>query len=246
VLLGTGLGFAFAARPQVAGPAGVALAFYAWRDRRLLAGAALAAMPWLAGVAAYDYLITGNALHLPRFAYAGELESYGFGTVLRHYHHTPFKALVLAGVVLGVALSFGLLIHRLDHPHVALLGRRPDDSRYEDLAVHGDAVPVPGTLIYRFEAPLIFANAEAFGDGVLAAVSRAQPAPRTVILDLEAVPEMDSTGQAALAELGQALERAGVELLVVRALGGVRADVLQVVDARRFHATVRDAVDSLS
>ena len=101
LLLGTGIGIAFVARPQMAAPAGIALALlYAWRDRRLIAAAIAAGAPWLIAVALYDKAVTGDALHLPRFMYTGELEQYGFGTVLRHYSHTPLKAAALAGVVL--------------------------------------------------------------------------------------------------------------------------------------------------
>jgi len=98
-LIGTGIGFCFAARPQVAAPVGLALlVFYGWRDRRALVASALALLPWMAAVAANDQFVTGSVWHLPRFEYAGELESYGFGTVLRHYAHTPQKAAALAAV----------------------------------------------------------------------------------------------------------------------------------------------------
>jgi hypothetical protein len=101
LLVGTGVGFAFVARPQMAAPAGLALAaLYGWRDRRMLAAAIIAGFPWLLAVAAYDQAITGNPWHLPRFLYTGELERYGFGTVLRNYSHTPLKAAALAVVVL--------------------------------------------------------------------------------------------------------------------------------------------------
>ena len=113
ILVGSGLGFALAARPQTAVPAGLVLvALYAWRDRRLFAGMVLAAVPWLIAVAAYDHAITGSFLQLPRKAYSGELEKFGFGVVLRRYDHTPLKALALTGVTLvrlnGWALGWPL------------------------------------------------------------------------------------------------------------------------------------------
>ncbi len=113
LLVGTGIGFAFAARPQMATPAGIALAaLYGWRDRRMLGGAIIAGIPWLLAVVAYDQALTGNPWHLPRFLYTGELERYGSGTVLRHYAHTPLKAAALAAVVLvrfnGWALGWPL------------------------------------------------------------------------------------------------------------------------------------------
>ena len=102
---------------------------------------------------------------------------------------------IFAGVVIGVVLSLGLLIHRLDHPHIAILGRDRTGTAFVDVAEHADAIAIPGLLIHRFEAPLVFANAEVFTDDVLAAVAAADPAPRAVILDFAAVPDVDSTGR---------------------------------------------------
>ena len=77
---------------------------------------------------------------------------------------------ILAGVVIGVALSFALLIHRLDHPHTALLGLNRSGTTFVEIDGHEGTSAVPGVLIHRFEAPLVFANAEVFTDDVLAQV----------------------------------------------------------------------------
>jgi SulP family sulfate permease len=154
---------------------------------------------------------------------------------------------ILAGVVIGVALSFVLLIHRLDHPHVALLGRNPEGTAYVDVAAHPEAISVPGLLVHRFEAPLIFANAEIFADRVLEAVEAADPPPRAVVLDLVTVPDVDSTGDAALAELLDTLDGRGIEFAVARATASLRErmqtdGVVSVLGAERIFPTVRDAV----
>jgi len=158
---------------------------------------------------------------------------------------------ILAGVLIGVMLSFALLIHRLDHPYVPLLGRRHAGGSFHDLATHDDASPVPGVLIQRFEAPLIFANAEVFGDGVLEAVTEAVPSPSVVILDFEAVSYVDSTGSAALAALKDTLDDRGVVLAVARAMGAARDllrrdGIVAALGEDHFFATVSDAVVALS
>jgi SulP family sulfate permease len=157
---------------------------------------------------------------------------------------------ILAGIVIGVALSFVLLIHRLDHPHVAILGRNPEGTAYEDLTVHPEAVPVPGVLVHRFGAPLILANAEIYADLVLEAVAAADPPPRAVVLDLISAPDVDSKGDAELAELLGTLESRGIELAVARATGSLRErlradEVVSVVGPERIFPTVRDAVAAL-
>jgi len=131
-LAGTGFGFACAARPQTAVPAAIALvALYAWKDRRLFIAMMLAVLPWLAAIAFYDQALTGHVTELPRAGYAGELERYGFGTVLRHYEHTPWKGALLALVVLvrmnGWALGWPISLAgpavwlALGRPHRAIV-----------------------------------------------------------------------------------------------------------------------------
>ena len=157
---------------------------------------------------------------------------------------------ILAGVVIGVALSFALLIHRLDHPHTALLGLNRSGTTFVEIDRHEGTSAVPGVLIHRFEAPLVFANAEVFTDDVLARVTAADPSLTTVILDFAAVPEVDSTGDAALSDLRKTLAARGVRLLLARATGSVRGDmradgVVQALDPDCVFATVRDAVATL-
>jgi MFS superfamily sulfate permease-like transporter len=129
---------------------------------------------------------------------------------------------ILPGVGIGVALSFVLLIHAIDHPHIAVLGRTSDGDRFVDVADDPSAIEVPGVLIHRFEAELIFANADLFQDDVLARVHAAQPRPGTVILDFEAVGQVDVTGAEALRSVHDNLHALGIRLIVARAKSGVR------------------------
>ena len=126
---------------------------------------------------------------------------------------------ILAGVVIGVVLSFVLLIHWLDHPRISILGRNRDDTAFTEITPESGAVPVPGVLIYRFEASIVFANAELFSDAVLEAVAAADPPPRAVVLDFEAVPALDSTGEAELADLKRTLEERKLQVVIARAAG---------------------------
>ena len=129
---------------------------------------------------------------------------------------------ILPGVAIGVALSFMLLIHTIDHPHIAVLGRSRDGSRFVDLDDDPDATPIAGVLIHRFEAELIFANADLFQDDVLARVHAAQPRPRTVVLDFEAVGQVDVTGAEAVRAVHDTLDTLGIRLIVARAKSSVR------------------------
>ena len=138
---------------------------------------------------------------------------------------------ILPGVAIGVALSFILLIHTIDHPHIASLGRSSDGSRFSDLEDDPEATPIPGVLIHRFEAELIFANADLFQDDLLARVRAAEPPPDTVVLDFEAVSQVDVTGAQALRSVHDTLDALGIRLFVARAKSRVR-------DALRRSGTV--------
>jgi len=157
---------------------------------------------------------------------------------------------ILPGVAIGVALSFILLIHTIDHPHIAVLGRSRDGSRFSDLEDDPDATEIPGVLIHRFEAELIFANADLFQDDVLARVHAAEPRPGTVILDFEAVGQVDVTGAEALRSVHDTLDTLGIRLIVARAKSHVRG-VLQrngVTDAigeDDFAPTVERALEAV-
>ena len=129
---------------------------------------------------------------------------------------------ILPGVAIGVALSFVLLIHAIDHPHIAVLGYSRDRGRFVDLEDDPDATPVPGVLIHRFEAELIFANADLFQDDVLARVHAADPRPGMVVLDFEAVSHVDVTGAETLRSLHDTLDALGIRLIVARAKSNVR------------------------
>jgi SulP family sulfate permease len=156
---------------------------------------------------------------------------------------------ILPGVAIGVALSFILLIHAIDHPHIASLGRSSDGSRFADLDHDRSATPIAGVLIHRFEAPLIFANADLFQDDVLARVHAAEPRPDTVILDFEAIGHVDVTGAGALRSLHDSLDTLGTRLIVARAKSSVRSalhrqEITDLLGAHNFAPTIDRALEA--
>ena len=132
---------------------------------------------------------------------------------------------ILPGVAIGVALSFIMLIHTIDHPHIASLGRSSDGSRFSDLEDDPGATPIPGVLIHRFEAELIFANADIFEDDLLARVRAAETPPHLVILDFEGVSQVDVTGAQSLRSVHDALDGRGTRLIIARAKSSVRDEL---------------------
>ena len=157
---------------------------------------------------------------------------------------------ILPGVAIGVALSFILLIHTIDHPHIATLGRSRDGSRYTDVEDDTGATLIPRVHIHRFEAELIFANADIFQDDLLAKVRALDPPPHTVILDFEAISQLDVTGAQTLRSLHDTLETRGIRLIVARAKRTVRDTlrrngIVDLLGEDNLVPTVDRAVDSI-
>jgi high affinity sulfate transporter 1 len=153
---------------------------------------------------------------------------------------------ILAGIVIGIVLSLVLLIHRFDNPHLAILGQAPDGTRYEDLQRHPEARAVPGVLIYRIEAPLIFANADIIADDLRSRIDAGEH--RAAVLDFEAVYEIDTEGVDTLLRLHDQLHDRGIAMVLARAHGDVldylqRNDGLDHLGPNAAFGTVRDAVD---
>src|SRR5512139_2545937 len=123
---------------------------------------------------------------------------------------------VLPGVVIAILLALLNVLVKIYRPTDTLLGTVPGMKSYNDLNLSPDSQPVPGMIIYRFEAPLLFFNADYFKARVLELVDRAQPRPRWFVLSAEAITQMDSTGAMALDETHAKLKARGVQLIIAR------------------------------
>jgi SulP family sulfate permease len=122
---------------------------------------------------------------------------------------------VLPGLLLGVGTSILLIVYRASRPHISILGEDPaKPGAYVDVGRHPEAVPVPGLLVVRPDAPLFYANAQAVRDAIDAAVQRPDQATRIVVLDLNANDEIDVTSAETLNKLAESLERQQVTFLL--------------------------------
>jgi len=123
---------------------------------------------------------------------------------------------VLPGVVIAIVLALLQVLIKIYRPADTLLGIVPGMADYNDLSLSEDARPVPGVMIYRFDAPLLFFNADYFKARVLSLVDGAAPRPRWLVLNAESVSQLDSTGAQAFADLIGELQARGVKLVVAR------------------------------
>ena len=156
---------------------------------------------------------------------------------------------LLKGVLIGAIISLVLLIRRASRPRVALLGRIPGTRRFSDCERHPDNELIPGILIFRSEASLMYFNVEHVCDTIRERVHRERILPGLVVLDLSAAPYLDMQAAQTLAGLADDLQIEGVRLQIVEARSSVRDRLrAEAVDTRlgganRF-TTVADAVDA--
>jgi high affinity sulfate transporter 1 len=115
---------------------------------------------------------------------------------------------------IGLAIVVAVIEFLWDgwRPHSAVLGRAHGVSGYHDITRYPDAERIPGLVLFRWDAPLFFANAELFSDGVRAAIAASPTPVRRIVIAAEPITSVDVTAADALAELRQELDAAGVEL----------------------------------
>jgi high affinity sulfate transporter 1 len=130
---------------------------------------------------------------------------------------------ILQGILLAAVASVLMLLVRASRPHVAFLGRIPGTKSYSDLARHPENETLPGVIVFRPEASLLYVNADAVLETVLQRLRAAGPADvHLVVCDLSASPNVDLAGSRMLHELHNELTDRGITLRIVGARGRVR------------------------
>jgi SulP family sulfate permease len=155
---------------------------------------------------------------------------------------------VLPGMLIGVALAFAEVLVEVARPRDAVLRRSPGDGRFHDLDDDVPGTSPPGVVVYRLYAPLVFANARHVADRLRTLAGTVDPPARLVVLDLQAVWEMDVTAAQVLADLHDELELAGVDLRFARANRPLREQMVRMLDGHgasheRFFPSASAAVD---
>ena len=115
---------------------------------------------------------------------------------------------------IGLAVVIAIIEFLWDgwRPHSAVLGRPKEVEGYHDITRYPDAQQIPGLVIFRWDAPLFFANAELFKERVFDAVARSHSAVRWFVVAAEPVTSVDVTAADVLVELDETLHAKGIEL----------------------------------
>jgi high affinity sulfate transporter 1 len=157
---------------------------------------------------------------------------------------------VLPGIGIAVALSILNIFRRAWWPYQTTLGRVSHMSGLHDRRLHPEGETLPGLEVFRFDAPLFFANADVLRDDLTAAIDAADPPARWVVLDLESVSDVDSTATETLLELVDDLSARGIGLALARLKAPVAeylegAGLFQVIGRDQVYLEVSDAVSAL-
>lgn len=133
---------------------------------------------------------------------------------------------ILEGILVAGLLSIVSILTVTSSPHIAILGRIPGTNLFSDLLRHPDNEPVPGILILRPESPILYYNVPHIRDRIREILMACSLMPDLVVIDLSSANYVDASGARYLMQLEEDLERPGVKLRVVEALGSVR-DILR-------------------
>ena len=118
----------------------------------------------------------------------------------------------IEGIVLAIVIAVIEFLWDAWRPYSAVLGRADGVKGYHDLKRYPDARLIPGLVLFRWDAPLFFANAELFQDRVLDAVATSPTPVRWLVVAAEPVTSVDVTSADMLAELIETLHASGIEL----------------------------------
>jgi high affinity sulfate transporter 1 len=161
-----------------------------------------------------------------------------------------FAGVALLGVLPGIAVAVGLSIlsvfRRAWWPYNTELGRVTDLAGYHDVHTHPDAQRLPGLVIYRFDAPLFFANATSFRDQVRR-FAKADSPPVWIVVAAEPMTDVDTTAADMLEELDTTLNDRGISLVFAELKDPVRHKIeryglTRTIDPRHFFPTIESAV----
>ncbi len=156
---------------------------------------------------------------------------------------------VLYGVLVAIALSILDLLRRVARPHDAILGYVPGVAGMHDVDDYPDADPVPGLVVYRYDAPLFFANAENFRERALAAVDDSPVPAEWFVLNVEANVEVDLTALDILDQLRGELASRGIVFAMARVKQDLRdaleaAGLVDKIGEDRLFMTLPTAVEA--
>ena len=155
---------------------------------------------------------------------------------------------VLQGIVVAVAIAILLFFRRSWWPHGAVLGRVSAQEGWHDVGSHPDAEQLPGVVVYRWEAPLFFANAGEFRQQIRRLAREREP--MWIVLQCEAITDVDVTAGEMLEDLDDELNATGIHLAFAELRGRLQElllsyGLMDTLDRDHFYPTLEAALEAI-
>ena len=200
---------------------------------------ALAAVVIVAALSLADLAILRRYLEVRRSALAVSLVA-SAGVILLG---------VLQGIVVAVVLAILLFFRRNWWPHGAVLGRVDEVEGWHDVGAHPAAEQLPGIVVYRWEAPLFFANAGSFREEIRRLAREHKP--RWIVLQCEAITDVDVSAGEMLEQLDDELNAEGIHLAFAELRTRLqeltlRYGLMETLDRDHFYPTLEAALRAVT
>jgi high affinity sulfate transporter 1 len=155
---------------------------------------------------------------------------------------------VLPGIAVAVLISILNVFRKMWRPYRAELGRVDGLPGYHDRRAHPEGTTMDGLVLFRFDAPLLFANARTFRDEIRR-LAATDPPPRWIVVAAEPITDIDTTAADMLEDLDIELNARGVSLVFAEMKSPVREKVrryelTRTIDPNHFFSTVKQAVEA--
>lgn len=157
---------------------------------------------------------------------------------------------IQVGIGTGIAASLLWFVIQATRPHAAVLGRIPGTTSYRNVLRHPGAQQIPGVLILRMDASFYFGNVTFLKEMIRDSMAAAAEQPSAVMLDASSINRLDSSANAAVAEIARSLSGQGVQFILAGLKGPVldalrRTGIDRQVAGAAPHLAVHDAVVAL-
>ena len=155
----------------------------------------------------------------------------------------------LAGILVAVLLALLVVISRISRPHDAVLGSVEGIDGYHDIEAYANCETMPGLIAYRFDGPLFFANADYFLTRVRELLATAESPVKWLLIDAEAIIDIDVTALEVFTTLQRELECKGIVLAIARTSQPLRqilkkAGLTERIRTQHLYPTVRTGVQA--
>ena len=156
---------------------------------------------------------------------------------------------VVTGIIAGMLLSLIAVLVQISRPRDAVLRRLVNDGKFHDCLEEDEAEDVPGVMVYRLYAPLIFANARYVVERIHQLVEAAGPELEWLIIDAQAITDMDVTAAQRFVELHRELSQQGIQIKIADAPRPFREELAKVglsdaLGSQQFFVSVKKAVEA--